>query len=352
MAGQIFVTGMLRSGTTLIQTLLTNHPALFVAYQPFHQLYVDGRRQFLEEHGLQRALPLGDGMDSDPEERSAFAAWLQTRRFVGGEGARLAANAAGGKGGGASELAGRLPAGEGTFFEIRERLHRFLAAQFGRQHAALIGAKEVLCEEYLPALVACGIPSLIIMRDPRAVIASANNGRYLGMVGDRYPLLMLIRLWRKSCAYWLEYRNHPLVCTIRYEDLVQRPDAVLQEVAGWLGIAPFAEGMLRRPLLDHAGKVWKGNSSFGDKTGVDGSSRERWRDLLTQDEVRFIEACTRRELAALGYRPCSLPERDAIRDFEEEVGNVRPSYLELYSLDRVRREQELRRWDEGAAGLF
>ena len=41
MGRRVFITGMIRSGTTLAQTLLTNHPDAFGVYQPFHQLYID-----------------------------------------------------------------------------------------------------------------------------------------------------------------------------------------------------------------------------------------------------------------------------------------------------------------------
>lgn len=347
---QVFVTGMLRSGTSLLQTLLTNHPALFVAYQPFHQLYVDAKQMFLDEQGWQRLLPLGDGMDAASDEPARFADWLASRTFDGDEVRHLAARATTGKGGGATDLPpGPLP-GAATFLALSEVLHARLAAQFGRQDATHVGSKEVLCEEYLPALAAAGVRCLLIVRDPRAVVASANHGRYRDLVGDRYPLLMLVRLWRKSAQAWLAMADHPGVVVLRYEDLVARTDAVLDAIARSLSIPAFPRDLMRSPLRDHRGQPWKGNSSFGDKATVDASSDNAWKAMLADDEVRFIEACTRPEMAALGYAPDSTPQRSAIAGFTEDTAGVRPGYLRHYALDAGNRDIELGRWDAGARG--
>lgn len=341
----LFVTGMLRSGTSLIQVLLTNHPEIFVAYQPYYQFYVSLKQRFLEEHGLKKVLPLGDGMDSDEEERNLFKQWLRNRLFGPEETASLVEEATAGKGGSAKELADKIIALPGTFLDIQTQLHMLLAGHFKRGVSQFIGSKEVLCEEYIPALIDLSEHCLIIVRDPRAVIASACHGRYHKEVGDRYPLLMLIRLWRKSAAYWLAFRNNPLVHAIRYEDLIQNSDVTLHEIARWLDIHSFPDGLIHQPLRDHTGKIWKGNSSFGDKIGVEPSNKEAWRTLLTPEEIRFIEACTKPELTMLGYPFSSDLHRDDISDFSENVSGVREAYLSNYSLNAKNKELELKRWD-------
>lgn len=346
---QVFVTGMLRSGTTLLQTLLTNHPRMFVAYQPFHQLYVDVKRMFLDEQGWDRVLPLGDGMDATHDESARFSDWLRTRVFDAAEVAALASHSVGGKGGGAADfLPSRLPASAG-FMELRECLHAGLAAGFGKAGAHHVGSKEVLCEEYVPALAGAGVHCLLIIRDPRAVIASANHGRYREMVGDRYPLLMLVRLWRKSAQAWLAMAGAPGVAVLRYEDLVARTDATLETVATALSVPPFPGDLVRSQLLDHRGIPWKGNSSFGDKPTVDASGDGGWKAMLSDAEARFIEACTKVEMAMLGYAPSVPPQRRAITGFIEDTADVRAGYLQHYALDAGNREIELARWDAAAS---
>jgi hypothetical protein len=313
-----------------------------VAYQPFHQFYVDTKHVFLEEHGIERSLPLDDGNPSHHAERAAFLAWLQNRRFNRAETNALATKSVVGKGGG---LPGWSPpeVAPGSFFEIREALHRAMARHLGCSGANVIGSKEILCEEYVPALLGAGIRCVLIIRDPRAVIASANHGRYRQMVGDRYPLMMLIRLWRKSAAYWLHHRRDPMVRAIRYEDLVADPLGVLSGMSAWLGLGPFASDILDKPLLDHAGKPWLGNSSFGDKPMVDRGGREPWRDLLAPEEQRFIAACTGPEMDAIGYECEAGVGPNEILEFHEDIRGVRTTYLATHHADQATLREEAAR---------
>ena len=222
MTNHIFVTGMMRSGTNLAQIILTNHPSLFVTSQPFFQLYLDVKQIFNDEHSLKRLLPLSDGIKGGESELNLFSNWLENRKFNENETARLLEKATTAKGSGCNELKGKLNASQGTFFQIWKQLHYSKVKHFDKEDSLFIGSKDSFCEEYIPSFIKKGIHCLVILRDPRAVIASACHGRYHSEVGGRYPLLMLIRLWRKSVAYALAFQKHPYVQFVRYEDLTKK----------------------------------------------------------------------------------------------------------------------------------
>lgn len=344
--GQVFVTGMLRSGTSLLQTLLTNHPKLFVAYQPFNQLYVDVKQRFLDEAGIVRQLPLGDGINGPPDETERFRQWLRMTEFDDSDATRLVRRSVTGKGGSCAELAYTLPVVGRRFIEIHQGLHEALARHFGKPDVAWCGSKEILCEEFLPHLLEQGRRCVIVVRDPRAVIASANNGSYRSAVGDRYPILMLLRIWRKSVAYALELDGSPHFLAIRYEDLAQSTRATLDSIARFLSVEPFTESVLSRDrLLTHSGRVWLGNSSFGDKATIDKRSVMAWTQYLTQPEIDVIEALCYPEMLAMGYAPRS-DIRDAasvIENFVENTDGLRPNYLNDYTLNGIERQRELLR---------
>lgn len=348
----LFVTGMVRSGTTLLQTLLTNHPQMLVAYQPFHNLYVDVKQRFLTEHGIDRLLPLGDGMSEPPGELARFHAWLHRREFSPGEVEDLVREAALGKGGGVEDLAGSLTARAGTFFQVRQDLQDQVAADLHPDSQFdIVGSKEVLCEEYVAALADSGTRCMVLLRDPRAVIASANHGSYRRQVGDRYPLLMLIRLWRKSVSHWHHLGKRDDVMCLRYEDLARDPVATLARVGRWLGVDGLEQIGNRGDLHDDRGRPWSGNSSFGSKQGVDTSSIDSWKDRLPSRQAAFIEACTRPELTAVGYQASLTPQQvaEVLEDFEEDESDVRTAYLADYRLDEANRTIERRRL-EGVDG--
>lgn len=345
MSRDLFVTGMIRSGTSLVQVLLTNHPDMFVVYQPFHQLYVETKARFLAETGQPRLLPMGDGLDEPPGEAAAFLDWLAERRFSPAEADDLARQSVLGKGGSVPELSELLTGTPGTFHDLRAGLLAALAEHLGSPEAAVVGSKEVLCEEYVPALASRGSRVLVVVRDPRAVVSSANQGSYLAQVGDRYPVLMLVRLWRKSVRAALAARASGAGDYVRYEDVAGDPRGQLGRVAEALDLAPFPADLTERPLLDHCGRTWSGNSSFGAKAGVDTSSTTAWKDLLEPPVAELVEACTLPELRAVGY-PTTMTTTDArrvIENFVEDEAGVRPSYLEMYRLTDERRAQEVER---------
>lgn len=342
MTRQVFVTGMLRSGTTLTQVLLTSHRQAWVAYQPFHQLYVDVKQRYLDATGIAVSPPLDDGAPGRPDA-GHFDAWLREQWFDDAAASSLAAHATTGKGGSMAAIARHLHAAPGHFASVRESLHASMAHCLGVAPRAVMGSKEILCEEYLPALADAGVHCVVVIRDPRAVIASANHGRYRDQVGDRYPLLMLVRLWRKSAGYWLQLRHHPRIHALRYEDLIASTDATLAGVAHWLGIAPFPAGMADAPLSDHGGRPWHGNSSFGDRAGVAAESMQQWRQVLSRDEIAFVEACTEGERRQLGYAGAGAPEVDDILGFVEDEAGVRPAYLARHALTAAAKAVEAQR---------
>lgn len=348
MSRQVFVTGMLRSGTTLTQVLLTNHPQAWVAYQPFHQLYVDVKQRYLDARGLDLSPPLEDGAPGLPDSQG-FVDWLERHRFDEVDAQVLARRAASGKGGSMAAIADRLHATPGTFATLRQSLHASMAQCLDVQPHEVMGSKEILCEEFLVALADAGTHCIIVIRDPRAVIASANHGRYRDSVGDRYPLLMLIRLWRKSAGYWLRLRGHPRIRAIRYEDLIASTDAVMAELAQWLGLAPFPADLANASLQDHEGRPWHGNSSFGDRNGVDRGSIGQWHDRLDDAEIRFIEACTFEERDQLGYGAEGAPTPADIADFVENQAGVRAAYLQRHAITPEAKAAESRRLQSALA---
>ena len=352
---ELFVTGMMRSGTSLTQTLLTNHPELFVAYQPFHNFYVNIKKHYLELNNIHQLLPLDDQVQVSKNQHALFLQWLQTYTFSEAIAKKITHDSTKGKGGSLLDHTLGLDTDNCplTFAGIRSHLVSCLSNLFPTESPrSFFGTKEILCEEYIPALTHLGVRCIAVIRDPRAVIASASFGNYYKSVGSRYPLLMLIRLWRKSFAYWSENKNNPLIHSIKYEDILDNPVDTLAQITDWLGIASFPEKIMQGPLSDHTGKHWTGNSSFGEKKTIDSKSKNKWETLLTKKEVKFIEACTQPELSSLGYDYHKDLNRNDITTFHENSEGIRKEYLEIYRADTKNLLFELDRWNSAHRGQF
>jgi hypothetical protein len=101
--------------------------------------------------------------------------------------------------------------------------------------------------------------------------------------------------------------------TLRYEDLVQAPDAFAEKLCLHVGLS-FEEAMLGKGgLTDTArGTAWPGNSSFQNSIkGLSANSHNRWRQELSSIVRSMAEYLCAPEMALWGY--------DAPRTYDSEA---------------------------------
>jgi hypothetical protein len=175
---QLFLTGLYRSGTTLLDKLLHAHPRISVASQPCSVLFTGFKQRFLTQQGLVRRYPLDDLFGergyqredlheflddyccTEPELREWMEQLSQPAvmfwRRVGIDLPRVLR--------------------PGTFSELLDQVHAQIREAMGKE-AAVIGAKEIVCEEFISYLLQRGKRVLVVIRDPRDVICSTNYRR-------------------------------------------------------------------------------------------------------------------------------------------------------------------------------
>ena len=253
------------------------------------------------------------------------------------------------------QLCARLDevAGE-TFADLYRSLIELAVDVYSQHGAVIAGTKVSWCEEFLPAL-ARAFPAMrfiLPVRDLRAVVASQNSQR--GMGEGRRPLLFYVRHWRKSVAFAHHYAHgHPLlqerVALVRYEDLVRAPRETLERLCA-RGPLRFHEAMLQPSMYRGASETgkWTPNSSFSGGEGIYPDSIDRWRGVLTRDQVRSIEALAGPELAWMGYgfteppsSPGELMELDCEPPLNELADWIRDFPCCDYLRDAEARRREL-----------
>ena len=94
--------------------------------------------------------------------------------------------------------------------------------------------------------------------------------------------------WIESIKVWRVFsRDHPNTLLIRYEDLVQSPTVVMEQVCEFLEIE--WDDTLLRPTRN--GHPWTGNSMYGTEfTGISTDSVGRYKLLLSDDEKCLIQS--------------------------------------------------------------
>jgi len=344
---RLLITGCYRSGTTLLEKIVNSHPQALIASQPFPVLYFLLKQRFLDEAGIRQRYPLDHLFLEDRYTLSDFYSFLD-HAFI--DGAQLDqlffALSKYEKGLWTPEILGlRQELNPGRFLDLYAKLISSLLNIFPKPTSSLIGSKEVLCEEFVPYLVRNGYYSLIIIRDPRDMIASVNFRALDNLTGDNRPILYSLRLWRKSVAFALEMQSEPNFSWIRYEDLVTRTDLSVAGLCDTLKISPFPCDLRSRTLVDQRGTTWRGNSSFHELSGLSPESIGRFRTVLPAHVIHFIEAVCAPEMSIFGYL-LSRPPRSFnldIQAFREPFSIVHKKFPPDYSSDSTRLSAERER---------
>ncbi len=174
----LFITGIARSGTTLTEKILHNHPLVGVGSQPFPTFFFNAKSKFYAQKHLRRRYPLGHMFLEHKYILEELNTFLESCVLNGQEIDRIfheLSRYSGQKMPGFIEFCrGRIA--PGTFFEFDQQLLSCLANYLGKKKLVYVGAKETWIEEYIPYFLGRGVKSILIIRDPRDIVTSLNFG--------------------------------------------------------------------------------------------------------------------------------------------------------------------------------
>lgn len=309
----LFVTGMFRSGTTLLAKMLDAHPEISFASDPYRPLFNDFRDLIKEgSKGLKEEPPQAPLSDyfCDDEGLALMKAIQESdlNRKISDERLQSLIPVMAQRTLEFSPLISeRMHALRGdTYKEVYESMMALIQECYGKKDASLIGSKEVWCTEFVSVLLRTfpDMKVILMVRDPRAVSAS----RKKLVEGENYPWIFLARQWRKLATFtWLfshsaEFRSSVMV--VRYEDLVSDPVSMSRQICSFLGI-PFASEMIDGTKFREGDgrSPWSANSSYGTCQGISTSFSQKWKEALEDEEIKFIELLCFPEMKLFAYEP-------------------------------------------------
>ncbi|MEV6636756.1 sulfotransferase [Actinoplanes sp. NPDC051470] len=282
----LYLAGSGRSGSTLVTTALGQVDGLFAA----------GELRYLWQRGLVEQRPCGCGQPlPDCPMWSAVLAKLPPR-----EPASIAAG-----------LRERL--------RMRNRLRvppspddATITALYEAIHAHTGGAVIVDSSKLPPyGVLLAGLPGidlrvLHVVRDPRAAAFSWRRRRSLD--GDdrlmtRHPVWKAALLWTVWNGAVLRRWSRGAYLRVRYEDLVQDPQAWVRRIAAFAGAAPssplpFTEDGLLTLAPTHS---VAGNPVRHRTGGVEVRADDEWRTAMSPRSFALVTALTSPLLRRLGY---------------------------------------------------
>ena len=290
----LFIAGAAKSGTTLLVSLLDNHPQLVVL--PEETGYLEHRPDYLKLENypaklrllLQNLWPI-EARKNCAEHETGVAG--DARNYAGFDWDRFLALAE-------------------EFIRQPGMNDSLLLSELIRAYGIVVGADCQNCVRWVektprteshPQELDELYPEaklIQIVRDPRAVFASFKN-RIMNRYGSHTKAHRLPRSWNRSAREIPRLRQNPgRYLVIRYEDLVRNPREILKKVCEWGGF-DFSENLLEPT---RAGRGWQGNSAFPqDFHGISAASANKWKDCLTEHEIWWIELHCRQGMNLAGY---------------------------------------------------
>lgn len=307
MQNPLFITGMFRSGTTLLARMLHTHQNIVCAsdpYRPFFNCFRDSVATELDVP-VEPYDPLGsyfanedeyalfDQIQSASLDRQFDRDRSTLRDRIESHGKPFSPRII--------ENLGNIQ-GE-TFEEIYRNLLAMVPEYYGENNEKWTATKEVWTTEFVPALSRTFPDSkfVLVVRDPRAVAASNNADE-----NRKYPWTFLARQWRKlailSWVYSKQAEFRDRVQMVRYEDLVQSPRATADKLCEFLGIDLDERVLDPSNFVDGRGKQWLQNTTYGEgKASFNTDSVNKWKRILDENTVHLIEQFCYIEMQQFDY---------------------------------------------------
>jgi hypothetical protein len=287
--GPLFVVGMPRSGTKLLRGLLTQHARIRIpdAETDFFPFLV----RHVREHGP----PAGDGQFAYMFEQLSGATYFSYRArrtppFCWQDWRR--------------ECDGRYDAAglfEG-FVRYETGCARAGGGIWGDKSPAYVRYGDLLLEHFPQARL------VHIVRDVRDYCISVKKTW-------RKDMRRAAHEWARDVA-----RAHQLCLTqpqrcieIKYEDLLQTPEAVMQRLTAFLGIEPAGESMVR------LAKPVEVRGDAAGRTEIMRDNFSKYSDRLTQRQISRIEALAFDTMQLVGYQPHYAPGQKTLGAFEQRL---------------------------------
>ncbi|OCH28662.1 hypothetical protein A6E12_09230 [Aliivibrio fischeri] len=293
----LFITGMMRSGTTLLQKALNVHPEINVTYQSRTEEYIKLLKTFYSSIGVNKYHVLSHYSPNKDCSFSDVQKWLLNNAEY-------------------------------------EKL-------FDTQDSYYSGVKEVLSEEFIPYFISNKIKCINIVRDPRDVICSMSFGKGIQYTGSERPVLFDIKNWRKSVLISEIFKESDYLLTIKMEDLLRNPEYIMTQIYRFLNV----ETITHDDLISEMSKLnWTANSSFGQRKLFDESVINNYKNNLPSEVINYIEATCLNEMNHMGYdAQQDLDVESIIRTYEDPFQVTRNEFLPLYSSNNKNIQYEIER---------
>lgn len=341
---RLFITGMGRSGTTLLDKLLSNHKDIEILSQPFPLLFTEFKKAFLSTLGITKYYVLNDNCFDDDYDIEEFNSFLTTEKINFCDIEKVFEKMKN-YSGQMTKISLNIPYQDSySFLELYDLT---LKSNLLKNEVMYFGAKEIMSEEFMPFFIQNNTKVIIIIRDPRDVVASVNYPQKEKYLGDKKPILFILKSWRRTIEYISFHKNNPNLIFLKYEDLVHAPYELLYKITSFLGVESFSLDHFENGIYDRDQNLWKANSSFDTQTSfISSKSVGGYKKVLANDEIDYIETTCKNEMAIMNYPLTTTPNREIISSFKDSDIEESEHLDKNYSSLKKNVEKEIVRYEQ------
>ena len=351
----LFVFGMFRSGTTLISKILSSNNKIVVASDPYFQFFKSFRNEIALNSYKKKKFDLNSPLDDYFfKKKNKILNQIINKTF------NLKINKVllnktiknikiFSKRDSEKIIPYLSKVKSKNYKDLLEKLIEVINIAYGNKITKYVGFKTVFAEEFIQTIFRTFNDSkcICIIRDPRAIYASqvkfAEKNKFC------YPILYVVRHWRKSIYFIKKNSKNKNLILIKYEDLIKNPEKNVIKLCNFLNIK-FSRSMINpKSFKDGKGKRWFQNSSFKKSQKINNKSVNIWKYKLSKNQIQFIEDTCQKEMSLFGYKRITANKIKLLKNLkiEEKRKNIFPWLLKCkknYLLNKKNINEEINRY--------
>jgi len=116
--------------------------------------------------------------------------------------------------------------------------------------------------------------------------------------------------------------------------MVDNPEHFMKDMSKFIGVEYEPNMINPSKYKDGGGGAWSQNSSYEDskkRQGIDNKNKDRWRDILSKNEIQIIEDLCGTEMKIFGYDRISDNKMiDLEKKYSENKNDFRTWFREYY----------------------
>ena len=228
---------------------------------------------------------------------------------------------------------------------LLDQLLDIIKISYGDKNTINYGFKSTFSEQFISAVINRynDAKCIFILRDPRSIYASHINEHE-----KQYPLLFVLRNWRKSIYYYLENKNKKNnIYFVKYEDLISDIEGSLEKICRFIDVKYDKKMIDSNNYMDGKNNKWKINSSYAKSKIINANS---WEKILSPNYITIIEKLTKIEMNYFNYEVSDKDQNIKLKNLinfesKENIYDWIKPYYNDYKFSKNQLENEQSRLD-------